>query len=255
MVYATAHTIPDDLKDQIREAATRLKEFAFDRVNLRVSLCDNIASKRFVHDEHGSMLNEVFFGWSAEEKRWWETKNVTYFSPVTIGARYECEPFWCNKNGFYTRTPNPALFSLDLSKIEHFTGRKAALVVPIHLPFGRIAAVTFHPEDGECDDLSAVFEEFSEQLEQLSRQLVIRYVKAIDAIPKTAAYPLLGPREIECLQWAAGGKTDGEIAQIIARSHATIRFHIRSAMEKLDSVNRSQAIYKAAQLGYLAKVH
>jgi LuxR family transcriptional regulator, quorum-sensing system regulator CciR len=92
-------------------------------------------------------------------------------------------------------------------------------------------------------------------LEQLSRSLVIRFVKAIDAIPKTAAYSLLNSREIECLQWAAGGKTDSEIAQIIARSHATIRFHMRSAMGKLDSVNRSQAIFKAAQLGYLAKVH
>jgi DNA-binding CsgD family transcriptional regulator len=255
LVYATAHTIPDAFKDEIRKAATQLREFAAQNANLRVSLCDNLASDRFVHDEHGLMLNEVFFGWGAEAKRWWETKGVTYFSPVTIGTRYECEPFWFNRHGFYTRTPNPALASLDLSKIEHFTGRKSALVVPVHLPFGRIAAVTFHPEDNKCEDLSTEYEDYSDELERLSRVLVIKYVKAIDAIPKTAAYSLLYPREVECLQWAAVGKTDSEIAQIIGRSHATIRFHMRSAMEKLDSVNRSQAIYKAAQLGYLAKVH
>ncbi|MEY4240261.1 MAG: hypothetical protein RL339_2862, partial [Pseudomonadota bacterium] len=47
------------------------------------------------------------------------------------------------------------------------------------------------------------------------------------------------------------GKTDKEISMILGRSHATIRYHIHRAGEKLDSVNRAQTIFKAGQLGYL----
>jgi DNA-binding CsgD family transcriptional regulator len=61
----------------------------------------------------------------------------------------------------------------------------------------------------------------------------------------------LSKREVECLRWAAIGKTDREIAMIIALSHATIRYHISRASEKLDSINRAQTIFKAGQLGYL----
>ena len=38
---------------------------------------------------------------------------------------------------------------------------------------------------------------------------------------------------------------------IVGRSHATIRYHVHRAGEKLNSVNRAQTIFKAGQLGYL----
>ena len=37
----------------------------------------------------------------------------------------------------------------------------------------------------------------------------------------------------------------------MARSRATVRFHIHNAATKLDAVNRSQTVFKAAQLGYI----
>jgi DNA-binding CsgD family transcriptional regulator len=61
----------------------------------------------------------------------------------------------------------------------------------------------------------------------------------------------LSKREVECLRWAAIGKTDFEISAIIERSRATVRFHIHNASIKLDAVNRSQTVFKAAQLGYI----
>ena len=38
---------------------------------------------------------------------------------------------------------------------------------------------------------------------------------------------------------------------ILSRSHATVRYHIHRASEKLNSVNRAQTIFKAGQLGYI----
>jgi DNA-binding CsgD family transcriptional regulator len=62
---------------------------------------------------------------------------------------------------------------------------------------------------------------------------------------------MLTKREVECLRWAAAGKTNDEIATIINLKRTTIRFHIRAAAQKLDAVNRDQALFKAAQLGFL----
>jgi DNA-binding CsgD family transcriptional regulator len=38
---------------------------------------------------------------------------------------------------------------------------------------------------------------------------------------------------------------------IIDLSHATIRYHMQRAGEKLNAVNRAQTIFKAGQLGFL----
>ncbi|MDD1451359.1 helix-turn-helix transcriptional regulator [Sphingomonas sp. H160509] len=64
----------------------------------------------------------------------------------------------------------------------------------------------------------------------------------------------LTKREVECLRWAGAGKTNDDIAIILGLKRTTIRFHIRSAAQKLDAVNRDQALFKAAQLGFLGKV-
>ena len=61
----------------------------------------------------------------------------------------------------------------------------------------------------------------------------------------------LSKREVECLRFAAIGKTDREISMILELSHATVRYHVQRAGEKLNAVNRSQAVFKAGQLGYL----
>ena len=55
----------------------------------------------------------------------------------------------------------------------------------------------------------------------------------------------------EVYRMITSGKTDKEISLILALSHATVRYHIQRAGEKLNAVNRSQAVFKAGQLGYL----
>ncbi|WP_323121944.1 autoinducer binding domain-containing protein [Burkholderia alba] len=58
-------------------------------------------------------------------------------------------------------------------------------------------------------------------------------------------------REKEVLQWAADGKTAIEIASILSISERTITFHMQNIMEKLNSVNKTQAIVKAVLLGVI----
>ncbi|ASY64157.1 hypothetical protein SJ05684_c27260 [Sinorhizobium sojae CCBAU 05684] len=58
----------------------------------------------------------------------------------------------------------------------------------------------------------------------------------------------LSSREIECLRWAAAGKSSDEIAIILGISAYTVASYFKSAARKLDAVNRVQAIARAIRM-------
>jgi len=235
----------------IRAAAEELRDGVKSLTGLRVAPCANIASKAPMVDGDGHILASEVFGWCQPGERWWERPRLALTSPITLACRYECEPFWCNSVGIYTQQPNPRLLGLDLTDFFERAMTEAAIVVPIHLPYGQIGAVSFQPPVA-VHDLSAEFAEYGDLLGMLSRKFICSYVKVTDKAHWIPSDVKLSKREIECLRWAAVGKTDNEIALILARSSATIRFHIHNAATKLNAVNRSQAVFKAGQLGYLS---
>jgi DNA-binding CsgD family transcriptional regulator len=61
----------------------------------------------------------------------------------------------------------------------------------------------------------------------------------------------LTEREIDCLTWAARGKTSTEIAQILAATKRNVDFHIETACRKLNVSTRIQAAVKAASGGII----
>lgn len=61
----------------------------------------------------------------------------------------------------------------------------------------------------------------------------------------------LHPREYECLQWVAVGKTDPEIAEIMDLSKNTIRMYVERAKVKLGAPNRTAAAVIALRAGIL----
>jgi len=105
--------------------------------------------------------------------------------------------------------------------------------------------------DRDKEDLSEEYALYGTLFAHLIRRFVAGYVQANRTKRRIPSDCVLSKREVECLRWAAIGKTDKEISMILDRSHATIRYHIHRAGEKLDSVNRAQTIFKAGQLGYL----
>jgi len=235
----------------IRGAAEALRDIAWERANLRVAVADNIASKNPLVDEDGAVLASEVFGWNGTSEQWWADTRLALSSPLPRACRYESEPFWVNAEGYRTRQPNRYLEAIDLQNFEKRALCKAAIVIPVHLPFGQIGAVSFCAADPDRTDLSAEYEAHADELYLLSHRFVSGCVKALRTRHWLPVDCQLTKREVECLRWASIGKTDKEISMILGRSHATVRFHIQNAGEKLDAVNRSQTIFKAAQLGYL----
>lgn len=52
----------------------------------------------------------------------------------------------------------------------------------------------------------------------------------------------LSPRETECLQWAAAGKSDVDIATLVGIKPATAHFHIEQAKKRLGVKTRVEAV-------------
>jgi len=238
----------------IRPAAEALRDLARELGNFQVAACDNIASKMPMHDADSNVLAFDIFGWPASKEQWWKKPLLALTSPLPIACRYEAEPFWANANGIHTRAPNPLLESIDLTHFSDMVNARAVIAVPIHLPFGQIGAVSFSPIDDSRTDLSREFALYADQLEYHARRFITGYSRVMSRRPWIPKDCRLSKREVECLRWAAVGKTDVEIAMIIRRSCATVRFHIHNAATKLEAVNRSQTVFKATQLGFLGSV-
>jgi DNA-binding CsgD family transcriptional regulator len=236
--------------DDVTRAALALRALA-DAAGMRVAPAHNIALKQPMLDEAGEPLATSVFGWSDCKVAWWKSPRLALDSPIPAACRYEAEPFWVNAEGFRTHQPNHFLTAIDLSNFAQRALTQAAIVAPVHLPFGQIGAVSFNPIDEEVTDLAQPFAEWSDLFGLAARTFVGSYVRVACRAQRLPAGSRLSKREVECLKWAAIGKTDQEISMIMARSRATVRFHIHNASIKLDAVNRSQTVFKAAQLGYI----
>ncbi|AXB76086.1 LuxR C-terminal-related transcriptional regulator [Novosphingobium sp. P6W] len=235
----------------IRSAAEALHRIAMEQ-GMRAAPAHDIADKRTPVDAEGRILATEVFGWGDEERVWWRNSRIALDSPLTTACRFESQPFWANAGGFRTREPNAYLTSIDITNFETRAMTRAAIAVPVHLPFGQIGAVSFNPLDRDKTDLSEEFDRLSDVLGLYARTFIATYVQVMGSTQALPPASRLSKREVECLRWAAIGKTDLEISMIMSRSRATVRFHIHNAATKLNAVNRSQTVFKAAQLGYIS---
>lgn len=78
------------------------------------------------------------------------------------------------------------------------------------------------------------------------------FAKALVAQHGPSVEARLTTREIEILRWTADGKTAGQISDILTISDNTVNFHIKNAMAKLRTSNKTSAAVRAAMMGILA---
>ncbi|WP_295808673.1 autoinducer binding domain-containing protein [uncultured Nitratireductor sp.] len=69
------------------------------------------------------------------------------------------------------------------------------------------------------------------------------------ALSRLSEMPRLTPREKECLQWAALGKSEWEVSQILGISEHTAEKHLLNAKTKLGASNRVHAVAEAIRCG------
>lgn len=131
-------------------------------------------------------------------------------------------------------------------------GLRTGISFPMHGAGGEVGVLSF-ATDAVPD--RRFRSDAQEKLPVLSclRDYVLESSRQFMTQPKdAAALPALTPRELECLNWSAAGKTSWEIAQILRCSEATVNFHLKNLRGKFNVTSRQQAVVKAIRMGILA---
>lgn len=196
----------------------------------------------------GRPFAETIFSWVDPNLRYWEDHGFALRAAFIHASRACSEPFYFAEGRFASWRLNRALDAISAEGPIDPYGVAAAIVAPVYLPGGVIGAVVWATAD-PAFDVARAFAANASALHVLALKFVATYREATAGSSCSPAR--LTRREIQCLKWAAAGKTDAEIAGLVAISLPTVRFHITNAARKLSVPGRSQAIQRAATLGYI----
>jgi LuxR family quorum sensing-dependent transcriptional regulator len=153
---------------------------------------------------------------------------------MLIEARRRVGPFW-----FRNIVEHFKLTSRQKELCETFYafGWKDCFAVPIHGPGSLQGLVTLATRQ----DLALSAADCA-VLEMMSRAIWERCRLAEGFGVSDPRRPQLSSREIECLQWAAAGKSDTDIAAIVGIKPATAHFHIEQAKKRFGVKTRVEAV-------------
>ena len=122
---------------------------------------------------------------------------------------------------------------------------KDGLAFPLVTLDGQIVMVSL---GGEQVEMSS--QEFG-MISLVATYAIGRAMQLLTETERTIDHIELTPRERECLTWAAAGKSEWEISQILGISEHTSEKHLLNAKFKLGAVNRVQAVAEAIRRGYI----
>lgn len=203
----------------------------------------------------GSFISTAM-GWPTECSSAWIDKRMANHCPVTQKCGRVTDSFVWSSNSGDARWSKSVLSVQQCEVLDHLEQFvDGATTVPVHRPGGKTGYVSWFLRDG------ARLEELHDRTYEatyLISHIFIRRVDELTALRKSTFLRRdnnpLTPREIECLTWAASGKTEEEIGMIIERSHETARFHLRNAVQKLNASNRTHAVAIACSRGMITVV-
>jgi DNA-binding CsgD family transcriptional regulator len=123
-------------------------------------------------------------------------------------------------------------------------GIRCGVTIPVHDRRGDVAAMTFVPDEPNPPFLrSAERYELALQLVATCFHIHARRVLSGDRMVDGV---VLTPREFECLQWAARGKSAWEIGCILGITRRTAAFHLDNVRAKLGVRTIAQAVARLA---------
>jgi LuxR family transcriptional regulator, quorum-sensing system regulator BjaR1 len=111
-------------------------------------------------------------------------------------------------------------------------GIRDGFAVPIHQPDGRVMGVSIATASYHLTPQDAL------SLHMASLYLHARMAGLRGGSPARPAFRLT-PRERECLEWVAAGKTDWEISLILSISEQTAHGYVQNALTKLGARTRA----------------
>jgi DNA-binding CsgD family transcriptional regulator len=119
-------------------------------------------------------------------------------------------------------------------------GLKEGAIIPLHNPFGEIAAISV--SSGITGNTQS-----PEMLRTISL-LGIYFHETYKSLIKKRTITQLTDKEYDLLSWAANGKADDEIETMLGMSTATLRYYWTNIFNKMYVSDRMSAVAKAIQM-------
>lgn len=214
-----------------RQYFDRLKPHGFGAIFARAHSLDADDAREHIH------YRETPKGWDQiySERGFAQTNFVTH------AARRSARPFvWSavtvGNNDTFAKANG------EMWNVLHAFGLRDGLAIPNHTPtnVSVLSLATFDGVDLSPELRKAIV---------LSGHYVHDCIRELDAPPFKAVH--LTPRERDCLAFAAEGKSDWDIGQILGIAQSTVHAHVENAKRKLRVKTRMQAVAKLARAGEL----
>jgi DNA-binding CsgD family transcriptional regulator len=214
------------------------------------AVIDDYSSTRLLTVEDGRALTSVL-GWDPCFVEQWLEQRLHLVSPIAAVCRMSTQPFCWDAQTVASTVAEARVGERIHWPLTPDNGFYGGITVPVHMPRGRTGSVSWYSRKPTVD-VAAVLKEYGDRLRLAAfRFLDLVYSVRVEADQHDFPCTMLSDRELECLTWAALGRTDIEIGATIHRSPTTARFHIDNAVRKLGARNRTQAVAIAAQHGLI----
>jgi LuxR family transcriptional regulator, quorum-sensing system regulator BjaR1 len=197
------------------------------------------------HRDRGKSQDQHLLAWSYPTSwmgRYLEREYV-HIDPVIRRIQSNLSPFvWSDAAPYVLEKDEPIARVMRGEAADHKL--TAGVAIPMLTLEGNVAAVSI---GGEFVDLPP------HALGMISLTSSFAIARAIDLQGNNQRRQKanLTCREVECLKWAADGKTEWEISVILSISEHTADKHLSNARRKLSAANRTQAIASALRLGVI----
>ncbi len=192
---------------------------------------------------------ETTFRWVDPAYHYWRDRKLALQDTLLSAARLVAEPFYYRDGKLATWRETGLFAHIDCSSIAAYPLLEEAIITPVHQPRGLMGAIVWCAK--EAIGVEQVFADNAARMHALAIRVVATHNEARGRPRNATLSPTLTRREVQCLRWAAAGKTDSEIGIILDLSVSTVRFHLRNAAERLGAKGRAQSIQVAAGLGYV----
>jgi DNA-binding CsgD family transcriptional regulator len=214
------------------------------------AVIDDYSSNRLLTLENGRALTSVL-GWDVKLVREWVDQELYRISPIAAVCRISTRPFAWDAGSIAAAAGQGRGRSSLRWPLLPGRGFFGGITVPVHLPQGRTGSVSWYSRSAAVD-MVGVLDAHSDALRLAAlRFMDLVYTLRIEADAGADPRLPVSERELECLTWAALGRTDVEIGAVLHRSPTTVRFHMDNAIRKLGARNRTQAVAVAIQRGLI----
>jgi DNA-binding CsgD family transcriptional regulator len=187
-------------------------------------------------------------GWPSASLEGWRRFKLGRDCPIASLCARVTEPFYwtCDERdtGWFGGE-----FSADNRRVLNYYGRfiTGGVAVPVHRG-GCTGYVSWCSRDREGRERASI----SLGSMFFVSHVFIRHVADLLAMQaRQRGANQLTERELECLTWAARGKSEEAIALLLSRSRDTVHFHMQNAVKKLEANNRTNAVAIACSRGLI----